>query len=164
MPDSKATKLKRKPSEKKSKIATQKPRVGGRFVVADPVEAEKRRKEKEELELLKQAIEASGVITDEDRAYIGTDSAKFFERAMERAPTFYEGAKYAKELKPIQHPALQSIQSKQEVEVTTRVLRWSWEDDPTLIRGAEAPLLESTDIETEISSPDSPPISDSTDS
>lgn len=129
----------RKSSQKKSEIATKRERQGGKFLCKDPEKAEQKRKEKEELELLQEAVEASETITDEDRAYIGTDSAKFFEMAMQRSRTYYEGSKYAKELKPIQHPALQSIQSKQEVEVTTRVLRWSWEDDPTVI---EAEVIE----------------------
>ena len=135
---SKKDRLKRVPSKVKSDIANTKPRVGGKFVSADPEKAAKAIREKEEQELIERMIKESDMITDEDREYIGTDSAKFFERAMQRSLTYYEGAKYAKELKPIQHPSLQSIQSKVDLEVTEKVLRWQW----------DAPLIESEQDET----------------
>lgn len=63
-------------------------------------------------------------ITEEDRAYYGTDSRKFLERALLRAKSFEEGLKYAKELRMMQHPSLQAIQTKTDT-THTITLRWS---------------------------------------
>lgn len=63
-------------------------------------------------------------INDDDRDYYGTDSRKFLERALLRAKTWEEGLKYAKELRMLQHPSLQSVQTKTDT-VHTITLRWS---------------------------------------
>lgn len=54
----------------------------------------------------------SHTINDEDREFYGTDSRLFLERALARATTFEEGLKYAKELRMLQHPSLQSVQTQ----------------------------------------------------
>ncbi len=67
---------------------------------------------------------AKDEITDIDREYFGTDSKKFFERALLNARTWEEGTKYAKELRNLQHPSLSAVQSRSE-NVTAIELRWS---------------------------------------
>ena len=138
----------KKPSKAKSEVAAKKKRVGGKFVSADPKALEKKKEELERTRIALEGFNDQDRISEEDRAMFGTDSLLFLERALQKAPTWYEGLKYAKELKPIQHPTLQSIQSKQEVEVTTRVLRWDWETDPTLIEAEEVKLIETTEEES----------------
>lgn len=77
-------------------------------------------------------------ITDEDREYYGTDSKKFLERALLRAKTFEEGLKYAKELRMMQHPSLQSVQTRTDT-THTLTLRWSRPDE---IASNEKSLIE----------------------
>jgi len=67
-------------------------------------------------------------VRDEDREYFGTDSRKFLERALLRAKTWEEGLKYAKELRMLQHPSLQSVQTRAET-AHTLTLRWSRPDE-----------------------------------
>lgn len=67
-------------------------------------------------------------ITDEDREYYGTDSRKFLERALRKARTWEEGLKYAKELRMLQHPSLQSVQTQTDT-THTITLRWSRPDE-----------------------------------
>lgn len=67
-------------------------------------------------------------IQDSDRDYYGTDSRKFLERALFRAKTWEEGLKYAKELRMLQHPSLQSVQTKTD-SIHTITLRWSRPDE-----------------------------------
>jgi hypothetical protein len=67
-------------------------------------------------------------IQDEDRDYFGYDSKKFLERALLRASTWEEGLKYAKELRMLQHPSLQSVQTKSDT-THTLTLRWSRPDE-----------------------------------
>ncbi len=71
---------------------------------------------------------SSDKINDDDREYYGTDSRKFLERALLRAKNWEEGLKYAKELRLLQHPSLQSIQTKTDT-VHTVTLRWSRPDE-----------------------------------
>jgi hypothetical protein len=66
----------------------------------------------------------SELIKDEDREYFGTDSKRFFERALLNAVTWEEGVKYAKELRNLQHPSLSAVQNKNE-NVNAIELRWS---------------------------------------
>lgn len=70
----------------------------------------------------------SDKITDEDRAYYGTDSKKFLERALLRARTWEEGLRFAKELRMMQHPSLQSVQTRTDT-THTLTLRWSRPDE-----------------------------------
>jgi hypothetical protein len=149
-----------KASEAKAKVASERPRVGGRFVSLDPEKADKLKKQAEDIELALAGSENPDVITEEARAYFGTDSQKFFELALQNSTTWFDGYKYAKELKNLQHPTLSAVQSKQEVEVTTRRLVWDWESDPTVIAAsfaddavievglANVPAIESTEEST----------------
>ena len=120
-----------KRSEAKAKVAADRPRVNGRFVSTDPEKADKLKRQAEDIELAIAGSDSPDAISEEDREYFGTDSQKFFEVALKNAKTYFDGYKYAKELKNLQHPSLSAVQSKQEVEVTTRVLRWDWEADIT---------------------------------
>ncbi len=122
----------KKPSQKKSEVALTKKRVNGRFVSKDPKALEKKKEELERNRIALEGFNDQDRITEEDREYFGTDSLLFLERALAKAPTWYEALKYAKELVSRQHPTLQSIQSKSESTVT-RVLRWDWEEDPSAI-------------------------------
>lgn len=113
---------------KKSIEATAKPRSGGRFISPDPMV----NKLKEERKELLTKVDNAAFITEEDRAYFGTDSMKYYERALQSAPTWQEGHIYAKELKNLQHAALSAQQITQEVVVTQKTLKWQWdalEDD-----------------------------------
>lgn len=76
---------------------------------------------------------AEDEITNDDRDYFGTDSKRFFERALLKSKTWEEGVKYAKELRTLQHPSLSAVQSKTE-NVTAIELRWS---RPSEIRSNE---------------------------
>lgn len=70
----------------------------------------------------------SDKIQEEDRNFYGTDSKKFLERALLKARTWEEGLKFAKELRLLQHPSLQSIQTRVD-NVNTITLRWSSPDE-----------------------------------
>lgn len=70
----------------------------------------------------------SDKINEEDRTYYGTDSRKFLERALLKAKTWEEGLKFAKELRMLQHPSLQSVQTRTE-SAHTLTLRWSRPDE-----------------------------------
>lgn len=120
-------------STKKSLVALNRRRVNGRFVSDDPEAAERKKQEKDASRIKDNGFNETDVISPEDHAYFGKDSKKFFEIALEKAPTWYEALKYAKELKPIQHPALQSIQAKTETIITKKILRCEWFDDSQLI-------------------------------
>ena len=63
-------------------------------------------------------------ISEDDRVYFGNDSRKFLERALAKAKTWEEGLKFAKELRMLQHPSLQSVQTKTDT-AHTITLRWS---------------------------------------
>jgi hypothetical protein len=139
MSDSKATRQKRIPSQKKSEIASKKIRVNGKFVSADPEAAARKKEELERIRIATEGPTSTDVIPAEAREEFGTDSKKFFEVALKYAPTWYEALKYAKELKPLQHAALSSIEVNQQVEVTHKVLRWQWGEETSLIE-AEASL------------------------
>lgn len=71
---------------------------------------------------------SSDKINEEDREYYVTDSRKFLERALLRAKTWEEGLKYAKELRMLQHPSLQSVQTRAD-NTHTITLRWSRPDE-----------------------------------
>lgn len=71
---------------------------------------------------------SSDKINEDDRDYYGTDSRKFLERALLRAKNWEEGLKYAKELRMLQHPSLQSVQTRND-NVHTLTLRWSRPDE-----------------------------------
>jgi hypothetical protein len=108
---------KKTPSEAKSKVASTKPRIGGRFVSADGrTKSAKAKVETEE----------TYKITEEDRLSFGSDSKAFFEWALTKAATRYEAAKYAKELMRFQYPALQSMEIQQEVTVNEAKVKWIW--------------------------------------
>ena len=81
---------------------------------------------------------SSDKVQDDDRAYYGTDSRKFLERALLRAKTWEEGLKYAKELRMLQHPSLQSVQTRAD-NVHTITLRWS---TPTELPSNEKSMIE----------------------
>lgn len=132
-----------KPSKAKSEVATKRVRVGGRFVSTDPKALAQK---KEELTRQAAAMESlqEDFITPEAKEAIGDDSYEFLKYAMMHAKTYYEGAKYAKEILSRQHPALQNVQSQQEAETPTRVLRWSWEDDPST--ESEVKATEETEV------------------
>lgn len=120
-----------RPSEAKSKVAAEKVRVNGRFVSTDPKTAEKK---KEELATILNNADMlkSDAITEEDRELIGDDSLEFFKLAMMRAKTYYDGAKYAKELLAKQYPSLQAVEMKQEIEITQAKVMWIY-DAPTKV-------------------------------
>lgn len=86
---------------------------------------------------------AEDEITNDDRDYFGTDSKRFFERALLRSKTWEEGVRYAKELRTLQHPSLSAVQSKTE-NVTAIELRWS---RPSEIRSNELPERTTVTIE-----------------
>lgn len=141
------------PSLAKSLVAQAKPRVGGRFVslkqdeTAEVKETKpKKRKVKEENITKEDLIYDTRVISDEDKEVIGDDSRKFFEMALLRSRTWSEGYKYAKELKPLQHPSLQSTTVKAEIEVTKKVLTWEWDGDDAVI---EVPHTEVKELPNE---------------
>ncbi len=143
MSDSKATRQKRIPSQKKSEIASKKIRVNGKFVSADPEAAARKKEELERIRIATEGPSSTDVIPAEAREEFGTDSKKFFEVALKYAPTWYEALKYAKELKPLQHAALSSIEVNQQVEVTHKVLRWQWGEETPLIEAEPPTLIES---------------------
>lgn len=142
----------RKPSVAKSLYAQSRPRVGGKFVKvhADPEDSEsqptklskqpKRRGRPPKNPTISKddLLYDTRVIPESVRDYIGSDSRKFFEMALVASRTWSEGYKYAKELKPLQHPSLSAQQIKQEVEVTKKILTWAWEDSqnqPLILEG-----------------------------
>ena len=119
----------REPNELKSEVAVRKVRgPDGKFLPSDPVQAEKKVKAIEEVQRLQAQLDEAKQISEEDREYIGNDSRKFFEKALERASTWYDGYKYAKELKPIQHPSLSSVEANVKQQVTHKVLKWAWDE------------------------------------
>lgn len=119
-------------SEKKSAVAASRVRIGGKFVKLDEdgnVVLPERKEEpapKEGRLAEKDVLLDTRLISEEDKAIIGTDSKAFFEIMLLRAPTFHQGEKAAKELLRIQHPSLQAVAMKQEVTVTKKELRWSY--------------------------------------
>ena len=120
----------RDPSEAKAEVAQKKVRgPDGKFLPSDPIQAEKKVKAIEEVQRLQAQLDETKQISEEDREYIGNDSRKFFEKALERASTWYDGYKYAKELKPIQHPSLSSVEANVKQQVTHKVLKWAWDDN-----------------------------------
>lgn len=134
-----------KPSTAKSIYAQNRPRVGGKFVKVhtDPLddgtsqtdEAPKQQKRrgrppKNPTISKDDLMYDTRVIPEGVRDYIGSDSRKFFEMALVASRTWSEGYKYAKELKPLQHPSLSAQQIKQEVEYTQKILTWAWENTP----------------------------------
>lgn len=133
------------PSEAKSEVAVRKVRgPDGKFIPADPIQQAKKLDALKEVEVLNAKLSDETRIPDEDKDYIGNDSRKFFEKALERAPTWYEGYKYAKELKAIQHPSLQAIQANIKAEITTKVLKWEWDEEPLTITVESKDLLGSS--------------------
>ncbi len=117
-------------SEKKSEVALKKKRVNGRFVAADPEALQRKKEELERNRIALEGFQDQDRISEEDREKFGDDAYEFLKVALSKAPTWYEGLKYAKELLSRQKPALSSIETKGDLTVT-RVLRWSWEDDPS---------------------------------
>lgn len=135
----------KKPSMAKSLVAQARPRVGGRFVPINETKestsasketdapeetnaSSKKRKAQKQKEITKEElIYDTRVIAEDDKDFIGDDSRKFFEMALRRSRTWSEAYKYAKELKPLQHPSLQATSIKAEVEVTRKVLTWEWD-------------------------------------
>lgn len=90
-------------------------------------------------------------ISEDDRVYFGNDSRKFLERALAKAKTWEEGLKFAKELRMLQHPSLQSVQTKTDT-AHTITLRWSRPDE---IPSNEKSMLElSVDVVKEEALPD----------
>lgn len=90
-------------------------------------------------------------ISEDDRVYFGNDSRKFLERALAKAKTWEEGLKFAKELRMLQHPSLQSVQTRTDT-AHTITLRWSRPDE---IPSNEKSMLElSVDITPEEALPD----------
>lgn len=140
-----------KPSLAKSLVAQSKPRIGGRFVSTKDDELrgsdamleaqpKKTRKKKvaEEAITKDDLIYDTRLLTEEEKEYIGDDALRFYEIALKRARTPAEGHRYASVLVKYQHPSLSAIASKQEIEVTQKVLAWEWggkdveiEFDPT---------------------------------
>ena len=132
-----------KPSLAKSLVAQSKPRIGGRFVSTkeeDEAQPKKTRKKKvaEEAITKDDLIYDTRLLTEEEKEYIGDDALRFYEIALKRARTPAEGHRYASVLVKYQHPSLSAIASKQEIEVTQKVLAWEWggkdveiEFDPT---------------------------------
>lgn len=76
----------------------------------------------------KKVVLPSGEVQDSDREFYRTDSKKFLERALYKASTWEEGLKFAKELRMLQHPSLQSVQTKQE-NAHTLTLKWADDSD-----------------------------------
>lgn len=142
MSDSRETRLKRRPSKAKSDVALKKKRIGGKFVPADPEAAKKKKEELDRLRIASEGFNETDLITDEDREYFGSDSKMFFERALQKAPTWYEALKYAKELKPLQHASLQSLEVKQEVEIKDARVLWMWGDAQEVIQGVATTLIQ----------------------
>lgn len=134
-----------KPSLAKSLVAQSKPRIGGRFVSTKedsepetPVKKTRRKKAAEEAITKDDLIYDTRLLTEEEKEYIGDDALRFYEIALKRARTPAEGHRYASVLVKYQHPSLSAIASKQEIEVTQKVLAWEWggkdveiEFDPT---------------------------------
>jgi hypothetical protein len=135
-----------KPSLAKSLVAQSKPRIGGRFVSTkeDSDESETPAKKTRKKKVAEEAITKDDLIydtrllTEEEKEYIGDDALRFYEIALKRARTPAEGHRYASVLVKYQHPSLSAIASKQEIEVTQKVLAWEWggkdveiEFDPT---------------------------------
>lgn len=134
-----------KPSLAKSLVAQSKPRIGGRFVSAKedsepetPVKKTRRKKVAEEAITKDDLIYDTRLLTEEEKEYIGDDALRFYEIALKRARTPAEGHRYASVLVKYQHPSLSAIASRQEIEVTQKVLAWEWggkdveiEFDPT---------------------------------
>ncbi len=134
-----------KPSLAKSLVAQSKPRIGGRFVSAKeepepetPVKGKRKKKNVEEAITKDDLIYDTRLLTEEEKEYIGDDALRFYEIALKRARTPAEGHRYASVLVKYQHPSLSAIASKQEIEVTQKVLAWEWggkdveiEFDPT---------------------------------
>lgn len=117
----------KKASQAKSKVARNRERVNGKFVSKNQkpiVEVNSANNPEEEV-----PYSEADFIPQEIRDLYGSDSKLFFEWALANAPTRYEAAKYAKELKNLQYPSLQAIQSKQELQITQKVLRWEWGND-----------------------------------
>ena len=120
----------RDPSEAKAEVAQKKVRgPDGKFLPSDPLQAAVKIKAIEEVQRLQAQLDETKQISEEDREYIGNDSRKFFEKALEKASTWYDGYKYAKELKPIQHPSLSSVEGTIKQQVTHKVLKWAWDDN-----------------------------------
>lgn len=134
-----------KPSLAKSLVAQSKPRIGGRFVSTKeesesetPTKKTRKKKVAEEAITKDDLIYDTRLLTDEEKEYIGDDALRFYEIALKRARTPAEGHRYASVLVKYQHPSLSAIASKQEIEVTQKVLAWEWggkdveiEFDPT---------------------------------
>lgn len=125
-----------KPSIAKSLVAMTKPRIGGRFISAkdegaDPDSEDtpkKKVRKKKDKEITKDdLIYDTRLLTEEEKEYIGDDALKFYEIALKRARTPAEGHRYASVLVKYQHPSLSAIASKQEIEVTHKVLAWEWD-------------------------------------
>lgn len=140
-------------SKAKSDAAMQKPRVGGKFVAKDPDAAAKKKAAKEialrdadTKRIAENGFTPADMISEEDRERFGSDAFKFLEVALSKAPTWYEGLKYAKELIARQYPTLQAIQSKQEIEITTKVLRWQpqWDETGDTIEPQDPPTISDT--------------------
>ena len=140
-----------KPSLAKSLVAQSKPRIGGRFVstkddelrgsdamTETPTKKTRKKKVAEEAITKDDLIYDTRLLTEEEKDYIGDDALRFYEIALKRARTPAEGHRYASVLVKYQHPSLSAIASKQEIEVTQKVLAWEWggkdveiEFDPT---------------------------------
>ena len=134
-----------KPSLAKSLVAQSKPRIGGRFVSTKeesesetPTKKTRKKKVAEEAITKDDLIYDTRLLTEEEKEYIGDDALRFYEIALKRARTPAEGHRYASVLVKYQHPSLSAIASKQEIEVTQKVLAWEWggkdveiEFDPT---------------------------------
>ena len=140
-----------KPSLAKSLVAQSKPRIGGRFVstkddelrgsdamTETPTKKTRKKKVAEEAITKDDLIYDTRLLTEEEKEYIGDDALRFYEIALKRARTPAEGHRYASVLVKYQHPSLSAIASKQEIEVTQKVLAWEWggkdveiEFDPT---------------------------------
>lgn len=135
------TSLDTKPSKAKSDVARARERVGGRFVPKDPEEAARKKLEATETRIKTEGFNANDEISEEDRETFKTDALEFFKLGLYRAPTWYEGLKYAKEILKYQYPTLSSIDNNTTVTVTQKVLSWQWghEDESQLI--AEERLL-----------------------
>lgn len=141
----------KKTSIAKSLVAQSKPRVGGRFVSANPDGLPKRprgrpKKNKEDQITKEELLYDTRLLTEEEKEYIDGDALRFYEVALKKARTPAEARHYASVLIKYQYPSLSSVTAKQEVEVTHKVLVWDW---PDADKAEEFTLIEQEDESTE---------------
>lgn len=155
----------RKPSIAKSFVAQNKPRVGGRFVslkdeedkdkeehpaleVSEEFKKPKRGRPPKTKEISKdELIYDTRLFTEEEKEYIGSDALRFYEIALKRARTCGEGHRAAAVLIKYQHPSLSAIATKNETEITQKVLTWEWGgNNETIDFDPETSILDGEEI------------------